>query len=159
MQCSCADIGGASRKRTGAPHQSGARVSYSAAYHGVTPATALLTVPELINLSVPVRPRGAAGGTRQLRGFVASAGIGSKESSDAAGPAHRPERTRNGAAEMSARTHKHMRWTPGYPSQCALPGLEATVWPRACIGRRYAWAGVPLTLIRGLACEQQTVTC
>ena len=125
----------------------------------VTPATTLLTVPELLNLSVPVCPRGAAGGTRRLRGFLASAGIGSKESSDAAGPAHRPERTRNGAAEVSARTHEHMRWTAGYPSQCALHGLEATVWPRARMGRRHARAGVPLALIRGLACEQQTITC
>ena len=65
----------------------------------VTPATALLTVPKWLNLSVPVCPRGAAGGTRRLRGFLAFVGIGSKENSDAAGPAHRPELTRNAAAD------------------------------------------------------------
>ena len=100
----------------GASRQSGLLVSYSAACHPTDRAFDHTRVAH--NPSVPVCRRGAADGTRRLRGFLASAGIGSKKSLDAAGPAHRPDRTRNGAAEVStARPHEHiMRWTTGYPS-------------------------------------------
>lgn len=90
----------------------------------VTPAVALMTIPQLLNLWVSYWPRGTADGTRCLRGFLASAGIGTKGSSGAVrtGASHLAHGAAVGptGARRTVGQQPHLR-TP-YPARSPRPG-------------------------------------